>query len=70
MLSSEITPSEGFYVEMNLCKKKWLINFSYNTEKGNKNKHTAGMRKGLDLFSTWKTLSSCRFGRLSCGGSE
>ena len=52
LLLSEATPSEGFYVEINLYKKKWLINCSYNPEKGNISNHIAAMRKSLDLHST------------------
>ena len=47
LLLSEVTPSEGFCVEMNLYKKNWLINCSYNPSK-----HIAAMKKILDLYST------------------
>ena len=52
LLSSEANPSVGFYVEMNLCKKKWLIDCSYNPEKENISKHTTAMRQSLELYST------------------
>ena len=51
LLSSEVTLPEGFYVEIKLYKKKWLINCSYNPEKRNISKQIATMRKSLDLYS-------------------
>ena len=48
LLSSEVIPPEGFYIEMNLYKKKSLINCSYNPEKRNISKHIAAMRNNLD----------------------
>ena len=38
-LSFETLPIEGFYVEINLHNKKWLLSCSYNTEKGNIKNH-------------------------------
>ena len=52
LLSSEANSSEGFYVEMNQYKKKWLINYSYNPEKENISKHIATVRKRLNSYST------------------
>ena len=51
LLSSEATLPEGFYVKINLYRKKWLINCSYNPEKRNISKQIATMRKSLDLYS-------------------
>ena len=52
LLSSEIVPIESFYVEINLRKKKWLLNCSYNPDKRNISVHLSTLRKSLDLYST------------------
>ena len=45
-------PIEGFYVEINLHKKKWLLSCSYNSDKGNINNHLAALSKSLDIYSS------------------
>ena len=39
ILSKESIPSEWFFAELNLCKRKWLISYSYNSHKNNLSKH-------------------------------
>ena len=40
LLSIEPIPSECFFVELNLRKRKWLISCSYNPHKSKISKHT------------------------------
>ena len=39
ILSTELVPMEGFYVEINLQKKKWLLCCSYNPNKDTTKSH-------------------------------
>ena len=48
----EVSPVEGFYVETNLRKQKWLICCSYNPNKHNISKHIEALSKSIDLFSS------------------
>ena len=43
---------ERFYVEMNLCKDKWLINCSYNPHKNMIGNHLRALNEKLDIYST------------------
>ena len=43
---------ERFYVEMNLCKDKWLINCSYNPHKNMIGNHLRALSEKLDIYST------------------
>ena len=52
LLSSYIAPIESFYVEINLRRKKWLLNCSYNPDKSNTSMHLLALRENLDLYST------------------
>ena len=52
ILSFDTLPIEGFYVEINLHKKKWLLPCSYNPDKGNINNHLAALSKSLDIYSS------------------
>ena len=52
LLSSEIAPMKSFYVEINLRKKKWLLNCSYNPGNTNISMHTSALRKSSNIFST------------------
>ena len=52
LLSSDIASIESFYVEINLRRKKWLLNCSYNLDKSNISMHLSESRKSLDLYST------------------
>ena len=48
-----ISPSQKvFFVEINLYKKKWLINCSYNPHKNDLRKHLDTISKSLDTYST------------------
>ena len=42
--------SKGFFVEINLHKKKWLINCSYNPHKNNIGSHLNVITKTLDTY--------------------
>ena len=52
LLSTELLPMEGFYVEINLQKKKWLLCCSYNPNKNTIKSHTEILHKGLALYSS------------------
>ena len=52
ILYFETLPIEGFYVEINLHKKKWLLSCSYNPDKDNINNHLAALSKSLDIYSS------------------
>ena len=48
-----ISPSQKvFFVEINLYKKKWLINRPYNPHKNDLRKHFDTISKSLDTYST------------------
>ena len=51
LIFNEVSPIEGFYVEINLRKQKWLICCSYNTNKHNISKHIKAPSKSTELFS-------------------
>ena len=40
---------EGFYIELNTRKTKWLLSCSYNPNKNNINKHLEFLSKNLAL---------------------
>ena len=52
LIFTEISPTEGFYVEINLRKQKCLICCSYNPNKHNISKHIEALSKSIDLFSS------------------
>ena len=52
LIFTEVSPIEGFYVEIILTKQKWLICCSYNPCKYNIRKHIEVLRKSIDLFSS------------------
>ena len=52
LLSIENHPIEGFYVEINLRKKKWLLCCSYNPHKNNIANHLDSLSKSLALYSS------------------
>ena len=52
LIFTEVSPIEGFYVEINLGKQKWLICCSYNPNKHNISKHIEVLSKSIDLFSS------------------
>jgi hypothetical protein len=43
---------EGFFVELNIMKKKWLLSCSYNPKKSNIKEHLDKMRIALDTYSS------------------
>ena len=50
LIFTEVSPIEGFYVEINLRKQKWLIFWSCNPNKHNISKHIEAL--SIDLFSS------------------
>ena len=44
-------PIEGFYIEMNLRKQKWLISCSCNPNKFMIGQHVEALSKSMDLHS-------------------
>ena len=52
LIFTEVSPIEGFYVEIILTKQKWLICCSYNPCKHNIREHIEALRKSVDLFSS------------------
>ena len=51
-LHTDFSSTENFFVEINLYKKKWLINFSYNIHKSNIRQHLAVITRSLETYST------------------
>ena len=51
-LSIEPLPTECFFVEINLRKRKWLVCCSYSPHKDNISNHLQSIRKKLDLYSS------------------
>ena len=49
MISIEKLPIESFLIELNLIKKKWLINCYYNPNNGNIESHLDSVSKSLDI---------------------
>ena len=52
LLSLENKPMEGFYVEINLRKTKWLLCCSYNPSKSNIDFHLQHLNQNLALYSS------------------
>ena len=52
LLSIENQPIEGFYIEINLRKKKWLLCGTYNPHMSNIGNHLDSLSKNLSLFSS------------------
>ena len=52
LLSTELLPMKGFYVEINLQKKKWLLCCSCNPNKNAIKNHLEILYKGLALYSS------------------
>ena len=50
LIFTEVSPIEGFYVEINLRKQKWLIFCSYNPNKHNISKHIEVLSKSILLM--------------------
>ena len=49
LLRIETSPTEGFYVEINLRKEKWLLCCSYNPNRNNIQFHLENLTKNLVL---------------------
>ena len=52
LLLTENAPIKGFYIEINLRKKKWLIRGSYNPHWTNIDSHMDSLSKNLALYSS------------------
>ena len=52
LLTIEEKPIESFYVELNLCNSKWLVNCSYNPHKNTIGNHLDRISQSLDLLSS------------------
>ena len=52
LLSVENSPTEAFFVKINLQKKKWLLSCSYNPNIGNIARHLEILRKTLAVHSS------------------
>ena len=52
LVGVETSPTEGFYVEINLRKKKWLLCCSYNPNKNKIQFHLENLTKSLALYSS------------------
>ena len=52
ILSTDLLPMEGFYVEINFQKKKLLLCCSYNANKNTIKSHIESLHKGLSLYSS------------------
>ena len=52
LLLAENAPIEGFYIEINLRKKKWLICGSYNPHRTTIDSHMDSLSKNLALYSS------------------
>ena len=52
LLSHDFPSAENFFIQINLHKKKWLINCSYNPHKSNVWKHLDIFSRSLDALST------------------
>ena len=52
LLPTELLPMEGFYVEINLQKKKWLLCCYYNPNKNAIKSHLEILNKGLASYSS------------------
>ena len=49
-LSFETSPIEGFFIEINLFKKKWLLCCSYNPDSNNIKNHLSALSVNLDIY--------------------
>ena len=50
VIHCDFPTSESFFVEINLHKKKWLINCSYNPNKNNIDSHLNVITKTFDTY--------------------
>ena len=52
VLSFETSPIEGFFIEIKLYKKKWLLCCSYNPDSNNIKNHLSALSVSLDIYSS------------------
>ena len=52
LLSTELLPVKGFYIEINVQRKKWLLRCFYNANKNVIKIHIEILHKGLALYSS------------------
>lgn len=52
LLSTENGPLEGFCIELNMCKKKWLICGSYNPHRNFIDSHLDSLIRSLAFYSS------------------
>ena len=52
VLSFETSPTEGFVIEINLYKKKWLLSYSYNPDSNNIKNNLSPLSVSLDIYSS------------------
>ena len=52
LLSVENSPTEAFFIEIDLRKKKWLFSCSYNPNRENIENHLETLSKTLALYSS------------------
>ena len=52
LIFTKVSPIEGFYVEINSRKQKWLIYCTCNPNKHNISKHIEALSKSSDFFSS------------------
>ena len=52
LLSVENSPTEAFFIEIDLRKKKWLFSCSYNPNRENIENHLETLSKNLALYSS------------------
>ena len=52
LAEAEEKPVEGFYIELNLCNDKWLLNCSYNPHKNNIGNRLKALSDFLDSHSS------------------
>ena len=52
VLSFETSPIEGFFIEINLDKKKWLLCCSYNPNSNNIKNHLSALSVSFDIYSS------------------
>ena len=51
VISKETLSVEGMFIELNFCKKKWLLSCSYNPNFNAITDHLEILRRNLDLYS-------------------
>ena len=52
VVSTDDSPNESFYVELNFRNKKWLLNCSYNPKHSSIESHLDSLSKSIDSLSS------------------